>query len=104
MCSGDLASVMKGAHVVKAEVEYDKIKGKSHGKGKVIVRSSPNKIETTKKALEAKGLKVSKSYKREMGKKSNFPKLSTVTWKHPRLQAEEHRLTTSNLSKVYSDV
>ena len=84
--------------MVKAEVEYDKIKGNSKGKGKLIIRSSPGKIEGAKKALEEKGLKVSKTIQRETGKKSNFPKLSTVTWKHPRLQAEEHRLTSRNLS------
>ena len=51
-------------HVVKAEIEYDKIKGDSKGKGTLIIRSSPGKIEGAKKALEEKGLKVSKTIQR----------------------------------------
>lgn len=55
----DLVKMIPGSHVVKCEVEYDKIMGRCNGKGHLLLRGSPSKIGKAKEALESRGLEVS---------------------------------------------
>ena len=93
----DLAKMIPGSHVVKCEVEYDKIMGRCNGKGHLLLRGSPSKIGKAKEALQSRGLEVKEHQRKELGKKSNFAELNQVDWMHPQLQREERRLQNPDL-------